>query len=58
MTCVGRRYCHAGEVTAVDVTAGGRVIVSASRDRTMAVWALRDDLSTFLVHQVRYRYPY
>jgi WD40 repeat protein len=47
-----RRYCHAGEVTAVDVTSRGRVIVSGSRDRTVGVWALQQDLSPFLVHQV------
>lgn len=47
-----RRYCHAGEVTAVDVTARGRVIVSGSRDRTLGVWALQEDLSPFLVHQM------
>lgn len=47
-----RRYCHAGEVTAVDVTARGRIIVSGSRDRTLGVWALQEDLSPFLVNQM------
>merc|ERR1719342_537723 len=33
-----RRYCHAGEITAVDVAARGQVIVTGSRDKHMIVW--------------------
>lgn len=38
-----RRYCHGGEVTAVDVTAQGSVIVTGSRDSTVLVWGLQHD---------------
>jgi F-box/WD-40 domain protein 4 len=38
-----RRYCHQGEVTAVDVTAHGSVIVTGSRDTSVLVWSLRAD---------------
>ena len=38
-----RRYCHAGEITAVDVAAQGRVIVSGSRDKHLLVWNVQED---------------
>jgi len=38
-----RRYCHAGEITAVDVAARGQVIVTGSRDKHMIVWNLQED---------------
>lgn len=38
-----RRYCHGGEITAVDVTAHGSVIVTGSRDRNVLVWAVQPD---------------
>jgi len=38
-----RRYCHGGEITAVDVTGHGSVIVSGSRDKTVLVWAVQAD---------------
>jgi len=38
-----RRYCHRGEVTAVDVAAGGTVLVTGSRDKTVIVWAVHED---------------
>ena len=36
-----RRYCHGGEVTAVDVTAHGSVIVTGSRDTSVLVWGIQ-----------------
>lgn len=38
-----RRYCHAGEVTAVDVAAQGRLIVTGSRDKHLLVWNVQED---------------
>lgn len=38
-----RRYCHRGEVTAVDVAGGGRALVTGSRDKTVVVWAMQED---------------
>ena len=38
-----RRYCHGGEVTAVDVTAHGSVIVTGSRDTSVLVWGIQVD---------------
>merc|ERR1740128_479698 len=38
-----RRYCHSGEVTAVDVTAQGSVIVTGSRDSSVLVWGVQAD---------------
>ena len=38
-----RRYCHAGEITAVDVSARGHVIVTGSRDKHVIVWNLQED---------------
>jgi len=38
-----RRNCHAGEITAVDVTGRGGIVVTGSRDRTCLVWALQED---------------
>ena len=38
-----RRYCHAGEITAVDVSARGHVIVTGSRDKHVLVWNLQED---------------
>jgi len=36
-----KRYCHGGEVSAVDTAAGNRVVLTGSRDRTVKVWSLR-----------------
>jgi len=36
-----RRYCHGGEITAVDVS--GSVIVTGSRDTSVLVWGLQVD---------------
>jgi len=47
-----RRYCHAGEVTALDVTGLGQILVSGSRDKTLGVWAMGDDCSPFLAKQI------
>ena len=33
-----RRYCHSSEVSAVDVSCGGSVVVSGSRDQTVKIW--------------------
>ena len=38
-----RRYCHAGEITAVDVAARGHIIVTGSRDKHVLVWSLQED---------------
>lgn len=39
-----RRYCHNMEVTAVDTAGyGGSIVVSGSRDATVAVWARKMD---------------
>lgn len=38
-----RRYCHGGEISAVDVTSRGRVLVTGSRDKTVLVWNVRQD---------------
>ena len=38
-----RRYCHGGEITAVDVAAQGRVIVTGSRDKHLLVWNVQED---------------
>jgi len=38
-----RRYCHGGEITAVDVTARGAVIVTGSRDKNILVWNIQED---------------
>ena len=49
-----RRYCHAGEISAVDVT--GQIIVTGSRDKSLGVWALQDNcVNPFLVKQVTLR---
>jgi len=38
-----RRYCHGGEITAVDVTARGAVIVTGSRDKNVLFWNIQED---------------
>ena len=38
-----RRYCHAGEINAVDVAARGHAIVTGSRDKHVIVWNLQED---------------
>jgi len=38
-----RRYCHGGEITAVDVTARGAVLVTGSRDKNILVWNIQED---------------
>lgn len=44
-----KRYCHSSEVSAVDVSAGGSVVISGSRDRTVKIWSLipinKDDMN-------------
>ena len=56
-----RRYCHAGEITAVDVAARGQVIVTGSRDKHMIVWNLQEDpdrdiaLLPIPVHRLRWK---
>jgi len=47
-----RRYCHAGEISAVDVTGLGQIIVSGSRDKTLGVWALQENFNPALVKQL------
>ena len=37
------RYGHGGEITAVDVTARGAVIVTGSRDKNFLVWNIQED---------------
>ena len=48
-----RRYCHGGEVTAVDVTAHGSVIVTGSRDTTVLVWGIQVDHDALMPVPVR-----
>lgn len=36
-----KRYCHGGEVSAVDV-AGSEVIITGSRDCTIKLWCLKN----------------
>jgi F-box/WD-40 domain protein 4 len=38
-----RRYVHGGEITAVDVTARGAVVVTGSRDKNILVWNIQED---------------
>jgi len=38
-----RRYCHGGEITALDVTARGAVLVTGSRDKNILVWNIQED---------------
>ena len=50
-----RRYCHAMEVSAVDTAGyGGSIVVSGSRDATVAVWAreMEKGNSLLLANQV------
>jgi len=35
-----KRYCHGSEVTAVDITNLGSVVVTGSRDKTVKIWSL------------------
>jgi len=48
-----RRYCHGGEVTAVDVTAHGSVIVTGSRDTSVLVWGVQVDHDALMPVPVR-----
>ena len=48
-----RRYCHGGEVTAVDVTAHGSVIVTGSRDTSVLVWGIQVDHDALMPVPVR-----
>jgi len=41
-----RRYCHGGEITAIDVTARGAVIVTGSHDKNILVWNIQEDPDT------------
>lgn len=45
-----KRYCHTGEISAVDVCPGSATIVTGSRDQTMKIWTL-DSNSGFPVLQ-------
>eukprot|EP00092_Neocalanus_flemingeri_P040849 GFUD01044469.1.p1 GENE.GFUD01044469.1~~GFUD01044469.1.p1 ORF type:complete len:420 (+),score=88.33 GFUD01044469.1:102-1361(+) len=47
-----RRYCHGGEISAVDVTARGAVIISGSRDKNVLVWNIREDPDRDALHPV------
>jgi len=38
-----RRYVHGGEITAVDVTGRGAVVVTGSRDKNILVWNIQED---------------
>jgi len=38
-----RRYCHGGEITAVDIAGRGEVLVTGSKDKTALVWNVRED---------------
>jgi F-box/WD-40 domain protein 4 len=35
-----KRYCHGSEVSAVDVSGGGSIVISGSRDKTVKIWSL------------------
>ena len=48
-----RRYCHGGEVTAVDVTAHGSVIITGSRDTSVLVWGIQVDHDALMPVPVR-----
>ena len=47
-----KRYCHGSEVSAVDVSGQGSIVVSGSRDRTVKIWSLfsnNDDCSSMMM---------
>jgi len=37
-----KRYCHGGEVSAVDTAADNHLVLTGSRDKSVKVWALHD----------------